>query len=185
MRFQKFLREDVVQTALGIKEPEVGKKYSDEYIKKRKDIIDQAIDTLNSKGADDEATEAMIADLLDKQEKWNNVKRETEPPEPPKSPEDTEADDPTSQDDPKPVDADKSDKANYPIKPDEKREKEEEKDDAERQEDDERDDQETERDREQRKKRNTEVRKKMKKQAQKNEQMRLIRSILRNPSCIE
>lgn len=138
MRFNKFLQENVVQDALALSEPEIGKKYPDAVIAKKKSLIQQAISSLEGKKmANDEAKEAMMADLVDKQEKWNNVEKETAPPDPPKKPEGDQPgkDDPTSQDDEKPVDADKSDQAKYPKKPDEKREDKEDDQDQEKEKD--------------------------------------------------
>ncbi len=80
MRFTKFLKEDIIKTALGIDEPKVKGKYSADSVTRRLETIKKAIAALKGKKADD-ATEAMMADLEDKQDKWQNLEAETEPAE--------------------------------------------------------------------------------------------------------
>lgn len=88
MRFIKFLNEDVIKTALGFDEPKTGKKYSDEYVKKRKETLEKAIKAAENKKFDNEdVREAMLADLQDKLDKWSNVEKETAAPKPPAPPE--------------------------------------------------------------------------------------------------
>ncbi len=82
MRFEKFMREDT-SDALNVDEPEVAKKYSEEYVAKRIAIIQDAIKKVRGKSMDDEAKEAIMADLNDKLDKWENVDKETKAPEPP------------------------------------------------------------------------------------------------------
>ena len=79
MRFSRYLKEDVIKTAINIEEPKVGRKYSDKLVTKRIDIIQSAIKKLEGK-VDDESTEAIMADLEDKRGKWSNVDKETEAP---------------------------------------------------------------------------------------------------------
>ena len=84
MRFKEFLKEDTVKTALNLDEPETGAKYDDEAVKKRIDLINKAIKELRAKSdMDDNAKEAMLADLNDKLDKWENVDKETAMPDPP------------------------------------------------------------------------------------------------------
>jgi len=79
MRFVRFMNEDVTD-ALEVNEPEVGKKYSDEYVSKRIDIIQAAIKKVRGQKMNDDAKEAIMADLNDKLDKWENVDKETKPP---------------------------------------------------------------------------------------------------------
>jgi hypothetical protein len=84
MRLNRYLREeDIVKKALDLDEPEIDTKYSDESIIRRTEIIEDAI-MAAEKIKDDEAREAIIADLEDKLDKWENVKKETEPAPPTK-----------------------------------------------------------------------------------------------------
>ena len=88
MRFSKYLKEDVIKTAINIEEPKIGRKYSDKLVTKRIDIIQSAIKKLEGQ-VDDESTEAVMADLEDKRGKWSNVDKETKAPkavEPPAEP---------------------------------------------------------------------------------------------------
>ena len=82
MRLLKFLEENVVQDALAVDEPEVGGKYDDDMINKRLDLIQKAIKELRGKEMDDDAKEAMMADLNDKLDKWENVEQEIKPTKP-------------------------------------------------------------------------------------------------------
>jgi hypothetical protein len=92
MRLEKYIKEeDVVQKALALDEPEVGGDYSEDYVNKRKDIITAALESIKG---DDEATEAMIADLKDKLDKWENVKKETKPKKPAPPPEEKKEEEP-------------------------------------------------------------------------------------------
>jgi hypothetical protein len=103
-KFKAFLQETSVQSALDIDEPEVGKKYDDEAVADRKSRLLAAIKQLRGQTVDDEAKEAMMADLNDKLDKWENVDSETAPPDPPPPKDDgsVEKDDPGSHDDPEP-----------------------------------------------------------------------------------
>ena len=76
------MREDT-SDALNVDEPEVAKKYSDEYVAKRIAIIQDALKKVRGKSMDDEAKEAIMADLNDKLDKWENVDKETAATEPP------------------------------------------------------------------------------------------------------
>lgn len=78
MRFTRFLKEDSVSAALSLDEPEVGRKYTTSGVKKKLEIINQAISELGKK-EHTEAADAKMADLKDKQEKWSNVDSETKP----------------------------------------------------------------------------------------------------------
>jgi hypothetical protein len=78
MRFRKYLKEDAVSAALNIPEPEVGKKYPPEKVKRYIQQIDAAISAM-AKKEESEANDAVISDLRDKKSKWSNVKKETKP----------------------------------------------------------------------------------------------------------
>ncbi len=129
-RLSAFLKEASVQAALGISEPEIGKKYDDEAIADRKSKIQAAIEDLKGQSIDDEAKEAMMADLTDKLDKWTNVDSETAAPEPPPPKDDgsMEKDDPGAHDDPEP--------AEQPREPEKDREAEHKQDDKDREEQD-------------------------------------------------
>jgi len=84
MRLNRYIREeDIVKTGLDTDEPEVNRKYSKESIKKRIDIIKSAINAAEEQKGDEDAKEAVIADLEDKLDKWKNVEGETKPAPPP------------------------------------------------------------------------------------------------------
>lgn len=84
MRLRYFLKEeDIVQTALDIIEPKVKGKYSERVIKNNKETIEKAISKVGE--PKDEAEEAILSDLEDKLEKWNNIEKETKPAGPIKS----------------------------------------------------------------------------------------------------
>jgi len=78
MRFKRFLVEDSISSALSLDEPEVGRKYGTSAVKRKLEMIQSAINTLSKKQQTD-ATEAQMADLEDKLDKWQNVDSETEP----------------------------------------------------------------------------------------------------------
>jgi len=78
MRFKRFLIEDSISSALSLDEPEVGRKYGTSAVKRKLEMIQSAINTLSKKQQTD-ATEAQMADLEDKLDKWQNVDSETEP----------------------------------------------------------------------------------------------------------
>jgi hypothetical protein len=80
MRFTRFLVEDSISSALGIEEPQVGGKYTTSGVKKKLELLKQAISELGKKEHTD-ANDAKMADLEDKAEKWSNVDSETEPAE--------------------------------------------------------------------------------------------------------
>ncbi len=129
-RFKQFLKETSVQDALSIDEPEVGKKYDDEAVADRKSRLLDAIKQLRGQTADDEAKEAMMADLNDKLEKWENVGDETAAPDPPPAKDDgsMEKDDPGTHDDPEP--------SEQPREPEKDREADEKQADKDRDEED-------------------------------------------------
>ena len=80
MRLTRFLYEgDVIKKALEIEEPAVGEEYSDEEIKWRISDIKDAIDVQKKNGIESEVNNALLKDLTDKLEKWENVDQETEP----------------------------------------------------------------------------------------------------------
>lgn len=80
MRLKIFLKESIIDDALSIGEPRVKHKYTEERIKRYKETLEKALAACKKqKFASDDAKEAIIADLLDKQEKWNNVEAETKP----------------------------------------------------------------------------------------------------------
>lgn len=67
-----------ISSALALDEPQVGKKYGTSAIKRKLEMINAAISELGKKEQTD-ATEAQMADLEDKRDKWQNVDKETEP----------------------------------------------------------------------------------------------------------
>jgi hypothetical protein len=77
--FQKTLKEDI-SAALSLGEPEVGQNYGTSAVKRKLETINAAISELGKKEQTD-ATEAQMADLEDKRDKWQNVDKETEPAE--------------------------------------------------------------------------------------------------------
>lgn len=84
MRFFEYIYEDIVQKALEIDEPDVAKKYSDDMVKKRIDMLKTAISQAKKKSyVDDDSKEAVIIDLEDKLDKWQNLEKSTEPNRPP------------------------------------------------------------------------------------------------------
>jgi len=86
MRLNRFLTEEgAVQSALDIEEPEVDGKYSERVINDNIDKIEKAISKLGK--PKDDAEEAILSDLEDKLDKWNNVDKETKPAGPGKPPE--------------------------------------------------------------------------------------------------
>jgi len=92
MRFTRFLKESVIDDALKVDEPSVRRKYSEEGVKKKLDLIQKAIKELrNNDKYDDDAKDAIMADLEDKQDKWSNVDSETKPPKPVAPPPEGEA----------------------------------------------------------------------------------------------
>lgn len=80
MRLTRFLyEEDAVKKALEIEEPAVGEEYSDEEVKWRISDIKDAIEVQKKNGVESEADNALLKDLEDKLDKWENVDKETEP----------------------------------------------------------------------------------------------------------
>jgi len=79
MRLARFLNEeDVVKKGLELMEPEVGEEYSDEDVKEYISIIKNAIAAQKKEEMND-AAKAMLKDLEDKLNKWENIDSETEP----------------------------------------------------------------------------------------------------------
>ena len=78
MRLKNFLNEDIVAQALDLPEPEVGDKYPPEKVNRYLEIINKALDAMKKKEEND-ANDAIVADLRDKKEKWGNVEKETKP----------------------------------------------------------------------------------------------------------
>lgn len=75
MRLARFLNEeDATKKGLEVPEPEVGEKYSKEEVKKYISLIKNAISA--QKEEDDDA---ILKDLEDKLDKWQNVETETKP----------------------------------------------------------------------------------------------------------
>ena len=100
MRFNRYIREeDSVQSALDIDEPEIGEKYSERVISQNKKSIENAISKVGD--PNDDAEEAILSDLEDKLEKWNNVEKEIEAvgPFPEDGEEDPPEEDPPEEDD--------------------------------------------------------------------------------------
>ena len=125
MRFTKFLVEDSISSALGISEPEVGGKYTTSGVKKKLELLKQAISDLGKK-EHTEAAEAKMADLEDKVEKWSNVSSETEPAETQDTRPGGAEEAPAEEGDPE-ADAEADDQAKEKDKEDAGKEKEDEK----------------------------------------------------------
>jgi len=79
MRYNNFLlNEDAISKALGLGEPEVGKSYASEKVKRYIEMINAALTAVKSKEEND-ANDSIVQDLRDKKKKWSNVKQETKP----------------------------------------------------------------------------------------------------------
>lgn len=78
MRLTNYLNEDDIQKGLSVDEPESGGKYSDESVKEKIKVIEKAL-SMAKKQKNSEASDAIVADLEDKLDKWENVDRETKP----------------------------------------------------------------------------------------------------------
>ena len=79
MRLSRFLNEeDVIKKGLSVSEPEVGEEYSDDEVKEYISIIKNAIGAQKKEEMND-AAKAILKDLEDKLNKWENVDTETEP----------------------------------------------------------------------------------------------------------
>lgn len=78
MRFRSYLKEDIIQKALELPEPEVGEEYDKDYVSKIIEILNQAMEKAEQM-EDGEAKDSIIADLKDKTEKWENLDKETKP----------------------------------------------------------------------------------------------------------
>jgi hypothetical protein len=78
MRYNNFLNEDVVSSALGLGEPEVGKSYPSEKVKRYLEMINKALSAMTKKEEND-ANDSIVQDLRDKKSKWSNVDKETKP----------------------------------------------------------------------------------------------------------
>jgi hypothetical protein len=75
MRLTRFLKEeDHTSKGLEVPEPEVGEKYSKEEVKKYISLIKNAISSQKKDGDG-----AILKDLEDKLDKWQNVEAETKP----------------------------------------------------------------------------------------------------------
>ena len=79
MRLARFLNEeDVVKKGLELMEPEIGEEYSDELVKEYISIIKNAIGAQKKEEMND-AAKAILKDLEDKLNKWENIDSETKP----------------------------------------------------------------------------------------------------------
>lgn len=76
--FNYLINEGVVQQALGLDEPETGKNYPSEKVKRYIELINKALEAMKSKEEND-TNDAIVQDLRDKKKKWSNVKSETKP----------------------------------------------------------------------------------------------------------
>ena len=77
MRLARFLNEeDVIKKGLSVMEPEVGEKYSDEEVKEYISTVKDAIAAQKKEDMND-AAKAILKDLEDKLDKWENVDIET------------------------------------------------------------------------------------------------------------
>ena len=98
MRLRRFLNEeDMIKKALAIDEPEVNNEYTEEEIAANKEILQIAIGKQTEilsklrKGSNNDdqldAARAIMADLKDKEEKWDNPEKETKSqgPNPPEA----------------------------------------------------------------------------------------------------
>jgi hypothetical protein len=70
--------EDIVTKALELPEPEVGGDYAPEKGKRYVEIINKALDAMKKKEEND-ANDAIVADLRNKKKAWKNVDKETKP----------------------------------------------------------------------------------------------------------
>jgi len=131
MRLNRFLNEeDIIQKGLDTNEPEVNKKYSDRVIKSNKKTINKAISKLGKPSND--ADEAILSDLEDKLDKWENVKKETKPAGPFTEKEPEEKDPPEEPEEKDPPE--EPEEKDPPEEPEEKEPKEDEEDDEEKKE---------------------------------------------------
>lgn len=78
MRLLNYLKEDIIQKALEIEEPEVGKKYPSEKVKRYLKMIEDALKEMKKKQEND-TNDAIVQDLRDKKDKWKNLDKETKP----------------------------------------------------------------------------------------------------------
>lgn len=78
MRLTSYLKEDVVSQAMDIPEPKVGGDYPSEKVNRYIEIINKALQAMTKK-EENEANDAIVADLRDKKKKWSNVDKETKP----------------------------------------------------------------------------------------------------------
>lgn len=79
MRYLKYLNEeDVIQKALALDEPETGKDYPSEKVKRYLELINKALEAMKSKEEND-TNDSIVQDLRDKKKKWSNVDKETAP----------------------------------------------------------------------------------------------------------
>ena len=77
MRLARFLNEeDVIKKGLSVMEPEVGEKYSDEEVKEYTSTVKDAIAAQKKEDMND-AAKAILKDLEDKLDKWENIDSET------------------------------------------------------------------------------------------------------------
>lgn len=77
MRLTRYLNEeDIIKKGLGVPEPEVGEEYSKEEVQGYIAIVKDAISAVEEE--EKEGSEAVIKDLQDKLNKWENVDSETE-----------------------------------------------------------------------------------------------------------
>ena len=78
MKLRQLLEGNIVDQALALPEPEVGDDYASEKVKRYLEIINKALDSMKSKDNND-ANDAIVADLRDKKKKWSGVDKETAP----------------------------------------------------------------------------------------------------------
>ena len=78
MRYFSYLKEDIIQKALALDEPETGKDYPSEKVKRYLEMINKALEAMKSKEEND-TNDSIVQDLRDKKKKWSNVKGETKP----------------------------------------------------------------------------------------------------------
>ena len=78
MRYFNYLKEGIVQKALALGEPETGKDYPPEKVKRYVEMINKALEAMKSKEEND-TNDSIVQDLRDKKSKWSNVKQETKP----------------------------------------------------------------------------------------------------------
>jgi len=107
MKLRQLLEGSIIDQALSLPEPEVGGDYASEKVKRYIEICTKALDAMKSKDNND-ANDAIVADIRDKKKKWGNVDKETAPVKvkqeepPPEDEEDPKGEPPPEEEEPPP-----------------------------------------------------------------------------------